>query len=40
MPTQYHVVGALAALPLHEFRGSEIVVSTGGGDLINQRILR
>jgi hypothetical protein len=29
-----------AALPLHEFRGSEIVVSTGGGDLINQRILR
>jgi Acetoacetate decarboxylase (ADC) len=40
MPTQYHIVSALAALPLLEFRGSEIVVSTGGGDLINQRILR
>jgi hypothetical protein len=40
MPTQYHIVSALAALPLREFRGSEIVVSSGGGDLINQRILR
>jgi hypothetical protein len=40
MPTQYHIVSALASLPLREFRGSEIVVSTGGGDLLNQRILR
>jgi hypothetical protein len=40
MPTQYHIVSALAALPLREFLGSEIVVSTGGGDLLNQRILR
>ena len=39
MPTQYHVVSALAALPQLENRGSWVAEVCGGGDLSDQRKL-
>jgi hypothetical protein len=40
MPTQYHIVNALAGLDILEYRGASIVKSSGSGDLSEQRIVR
>jgi hypothetical protein len=40
MPTQFHVVNALAALPVLEWRGATLVETRGGKDLSDQRRLR
>ena len=40
MPTQYNIVNALAALPIHEYRGASLMKTIGGKDLSDQRILR
>lgn len=36
MPTQHHIVTALAGLPIHELRGARIEDSVGGSDLAGQ----
>jgi len=40
MPTQYPIVNALAALPLHDFGPAVRLETTGGTDVGGQRILR
>lgn len=40
LPTQFTIVNAFAELPIKEYRGATISVSTGGKDLSDQRILR
>lgn len=39
MPTQYPIVNALAALPLLEFEGAWLIESSGGGDLMGQKVI-
>jgi len=39
MPTQFHIVNALAALPVWEWRGATITETLGGKDLSDQRRL-
>ncbi|MBS7697171.1 MULTISPECIES: acetoacetate decarboxylase family protein [unclassified Chelatococcus] len=39
MPTQFHIVRALAALPMIEARGAVIIETRGGKDLSDQRRL-
>lgn len=39
MPTQFHVVNTLAALPVLEWRGATIIETRGGKDLSDQRRL-
>jgi len=39
MPTQFHVVSALAALPIREWRDATITETLGGKDLSDQRRL-
>jgi hypothetical protein len=40
MPTQYHIVNALAELPLSDFGPATLLRTSGGGDASSQRILR
>ena len=40
MPTQHHIVSALAALKIIEFRGAVVRKTIGQGDLSDTRILR
>ena len=40
LPTQYHIVNALAGLEQIDFVGASIVETVGGKDLSDQRILR
>jgi len=40
MPTQFSIVNAFAELPIKQYRGATISVSSGGKDLSDQRILR
>ena len=40
MPTQYPIVNALAALPLHDFGPAVRLETSGGSDVSEQRILR
>ena len=40
LPTQYHIVNALAGLEQISFVGASIVETVGGKDLSDQRILR
>ena len=40
MPTQYHIVNALAALEVKEWRGAMMVREVGGKDLSDQRVVR
>ena len=40
MPTQFSIVNAFADLPIREYRGASISVSSGGKDLSDQRILK
>jgi len=40
LPTQSHIVNALAGLEIKEFRGATLVKSYGSKDLSDQRILR
>ncbi|WP_271146007.1 acetoacetate decarboxylase family protein [Brevundimonas sp. NIBR10] len=39
LPTMFHIVNALAALPVLESRGASIAVTRGGKDLSDQRVL-
>jgi hypothetical protein len=39
MPTQYGIVNALAELPLLSFQDAWLVESSGGGDLMGQRVI-
>lgn len=39
MPTQFHIIRALAALPIREWRGASITETLGGKDLSDQRRL-
>lgn len=39
LPTMYHVVNALAALPVFEYRGATVTHSHGGKPYLDQRIL-
>jgi len=39
LPTLFHIVNALAGLPLHRFRSASLTVSRGGKDLSDQRII-
>ena len=40
MPTQYHIINALASLPVHEIFAARITEITGNDDLFRQRIVR
>ena len=40
MPTQYHIVNGLAALPVREWRGASVISEVGGKDLSDMRVLR
>lgn len=40
MPTMFHIVNALADLPVLEMRGGAVVRASGKGDLANQRRIR
>jgi hypothetical protein len=40
MPTQYHIVNALAEVPILSFETAWLVESSGGGDLMGQRVVR
>jgi len=40
LPTMFHIVNALRALGIKEYRGAMIVKSVGGKDLSDQGILR
>jgi hypothetical protein len=39
LPTMYHVVNALADLPVREARGASVTMSHGGKPYLDQRIL-
>jgi hypothetical protein len=39
LPTMYHVVNALAELPVTESRGGSLILSRGGKSLRDQRVL-
>ena len=39
LPTMFHIVNKLAALPVVEWRGGSLIDSRGASDLSNQRIL-
>jgi hypothetical protein len=39
LPTMYHVVNALAELPVIEPRGGSVILSRGGKSLGDQRVL-
>ena len=40
LPTTYHIVNALAALEIKEYRGASVLKAVGAKDLSDQRILR
>lgn len=40
LPTMFHIVGALAALPLDGFAGASMTLTRGGKDLSDQRRVR
>lgn len=40
LPTMYHVVNALAALPIIELRGGSVISSQGGKPYLDQQVLR
>lgn len=39
LPTMYHIVNALAALPMREWRGATVSATRGAKDLSDQRVL-
>ena len=40
MPTMYHIANTLAELPVLEVRSATVMVSRGGSDYADQRVLR
>jgi len=40
MPTQYHIINALAALPVLEYKGATLTREYDNNDFHDQRILR